>query len=195
MLTTNLKAKLLGCIDLLMLFPRGVNAFEGKKRTAIRAFLIATVALWPLGPISLLMVPAIGFESLDYWGQFRNCLAHDIITLVLSLSLTWQVAGVLEKRDRFWLGIEVGAWFGAFTNIAIGVPLLLIEYYKAVPVESMQHVYTILACYNFFVKGVITYAVYRINVPLIIGWTMAGFFIDRETWSLLLLIQGMPPLK
>lgn len=189
------KRKLQGAVDLLFLFPRGVAPFSGERRLAIKTLIIVQIILFPLIPITVAMVPPIGFESLDYAGQLKNVLAHDAITLVLSLALNWQIAGVLEKRHRFWLALEVGAWLNMVFVVTVMIPLLLLQHYEVVPEATMLRVFIALTIYGFIVSGCVTYAVYRVSLPIIIGWMVANFCIDRETWNLLLLIQGMPLLK
>ncbi len=179
----------------LFLFPRGVEPFKGERATAIKTLIIVQLILFPLIPITAAMVPPVGFESLTYDLQLKNVLLHGVITLVLTLALNWQVAGLLEKRHRFWLAIEVGAWLNMVFVTAVMIPLLLLQHFEMVPEATMMRIFIALTCYGFVVSGCVTYAVYRVSLPIIIGWMVANFCIDRETWNLLLLVQGMPLLK
>lgn len=189
------KRKLQGAVDLLFLFPRGVEPFSGERRLAIKTLIIVQLVLFPLIPITAAMVPPVGFESLDYAGQLKNILAHDVITLVLTLALNWQIAGLLEKRHRFWLALEVGAWLNMVFVVTVMIPLLLAQHFDLVPEATMMRVFIALTIYGFVVSGCMMHTVYRVSLPIIIGWMAANFCLDRETWNLLLLIQGMPLLK
>ena len=189
------KRKLQGAIDLLFLFPRGVEPFKGERNTAIKTFLIVWLIQQPLGLISAAMGPPVGFESLSYAGQLKNIYAHDIIALILTSLLAWQIAGVYEKRDRFWLNFEAGAWASIVLTFTVVIPLLLLDTYANVPRDTMMRVYTAVACYSFVFGGVLLSACYRVSWYIAAGWTIANFCVNRETWNLLLMIQGMPLLK
>ena len=136
MLIPDFKRKIVGCIDLLFLFPRGVAAIKGEKATAIKTFALLTIIFWPLAPITAAMVPPVGFEGLTYGQQVLNIFFHDIISLILSLAFSWQVAGFLEKRERYWLAMEVGAWVSAFFTVLVMIPLLYVDYHKLAPTEA-----------------------------------------------------------
>lgn len=192
--TEGITRKIIGSIDLLFLLPRGIAAFRGDKKTAIRTLVIIELLLAPLIPITAAMVPPVGMESYGYSQILFTTAAHYLITFIVSMAFSWQVAGLLEMRERFWLGIEAGAWVNLVATLVIMLPLLLLDHNGIIPHSSMERIYTGLAIYSFIIGGCITYAVYRINLFLVIGLGMAGLFIDRETWSLLYAMQGIQPL-
>lgn len=189
------KRKLQGAIDLLFLFPRGVEPFKGERNTAIKTFLIVWLVQQPLGLISTYMVPPVGFETLSYADQLKNCYAHDFIAITLTSLLAWQIAGVYEKRHRFWLNFEAGAWASIVSTFLIVIPLFLLDTYADVPRDTMSRVFTAVACYSFIFGGVLLHACYGVSWWIAAGWAIANFCIHRETWNLLLIIQGMPLLK
>lgn len=191
---TTLKDKLIGCIDLFLFFPRGINAFVGEKRTAIRAFIIVNALLFPLIPITAAMVPPVGMEGQNYPFILKIVLLHDLITMVAGLWITWLIAGLLEKQHRFWLGLEASAWCNLLFTTVVMIPLLILDHNDMVPDATMQRTYTILACYAYVFGGTVLYAVYRVNIFLILAWSILGFGIDRETWNILYALHGLPQL-
>lgn len=194
MQSTDIKAKILGCVELFFLFPRGIKAFRGEKAQSIKSFLIIQLLLLPLVPVTAVMDPPIGMENYSEQRILYTVMAHYFITTLASLGLAWQVAGFLEKRDRYWLGLEAGAWTNLLFTVPVMIPLLLLDHNGIVPAATMKHIYMTVMVYSFIFGACVTYAVYRINLALIIGWTIAGFCIDRETWNLLYLAQGIPLL-
>jgi hypothetical protein len=194
MQSTDIKAKILGCIELFFLFPRGIKAFRGEKAQSIKSFLIIQLLLLPLVPITAVMDPPVGIENYSEQRIIYTVVAHYFITTLAALGLAWQVAGFLEKRDRYWLRLEAGAWTNLVFTVPVMIPLLLLDHNGIVPTETIKHVYTIVWGYGYILGACMTYAVYRINLFLIIGWTIAEFCIDRETWNFLYLAQGIPPL-
>ena len=190
----DIKQKLVGSLDLLFLFPRGIGAFGGDRRVAIRTLVLVELLVMPLLPITVSMAPPLGMEGLPYQRVLLTMFAHYCVTLALSLALNWQIAGLLNKRPRFWLAMEAGAWCKLVFCAFVMVPLLCFDIFRLAPYDTMQRIYIILACYSYVFGACIAYAVYRINIFLIVGWMMAGLFIDRESWNVLYLLQGLPPL-
>lgn len=189
-----IKDKLIGCIDLFLFFPRGIKAFSGEKREAIRTFILVQLLLFPLIPITSAMVPPVGMEGQSYAFTLKIVLMHYFIVMGANLWITWLIAGFLEKQDRFWLGIEAGAWCNLIFTAVVMIPLLLLDHFEMVPDATMQRTYTILACYSYVFGGVVLYAVYRVNIFLVIGWSILGFGVDRETWNILYALHGLPLL-
>lgn len=189
-----IKDKLIGCFDLFLFFPRGINAFAGEKRTAIRTFIIVQVLLFPLIPITAAMVPPVGMEGQSYAFTLKIVLMHGVIVLVANLWITWLIAGFLEKQHRFWLGMEASAWCNLLFVTVVMIPLLILDRNDLVPDATMQRTYTILACYAYVFGGVVLYAVYQVNIFLILAWSILGFAVDRETWNILYALHGLPLL-
>jgi hypothetical protein len=186
--------KILGSLDLLFLFSRGLQAFAGERRQAIRTCIGIEIILFPLLPITAAMVPPVGMEAQSYLRILLTTLAHYAITLGVGLAVHWQIVGWLGKRDRFWLVLESSAWCSLVFVGLVMLPVLGLDAAQLVPPAVLQRVYLVLTCYQFVVSGCILAAAYRVNIWLIIGWTMGGIFIDRESWNLLYALQGLPLL-
>ncbi len=189
-----IKDKLIGCFDLFLFFPRGINAFAGEKRQAIRTFIIVQLLLSPLIPITSAMVPPVGMEGQSYAFTLKIVFMHYFIVMAANLWVTWLIAGFLEKQHRFWLGLEVGAWCNLLFATVVMIPLLLLDHYDQVPEATMQRTYIILACYSYVFGGAVLYAVYRVNIFLVLAWSILGFAVDRETWNILYALHGLPLL-
>jgi hypothetical protein len=188
--SVEIKRKLAGAFDLLLLFGRGIDAFSGSRRAALLS-LIIPFALLPIDLVSCVFYPPKGMEAgFSPHQVLMTILLQGVVSTVISLALVVVLAWMLNKLDRFWLSFEAGNWVGLAAFI-VTLPLAIAALAGWIPREEMDRISVIIQCYLYIVTACIFFRSFQIN------WQLAGFmaittlFADQTAWHLLYRLQGI----
>jgi hypothetical protein len=186
-----IKTKLTGAFDLLFLFGRGIHAFSGARRAALRSLLIPA-ALFPLTLPFTYFYPPKGMESGYPYSQIlATVVVQAALSLIFSLALVALLARAFNRLNKFWLFLEAGNWT-ALAMFGISLPLLLAAACGWLPREEMDRIFVIVQCYFYVVTGCIVFRSFRLNWQLSVFITIAILFADQTAWDLLFRLQGIP---
>lgn len=187
MTTTKLK----GAFDLLFLFGRGIGAFSGTRRAALRSLLIPA-ALFLLALPFPCFYPPKGMESGLGCGQILAVVtAQTLLSLTFSLALVALLARAFGVLGKFWLFLEASNWTG-LAAFSITLPLLLAAATGWLPREEMDRIFVIVQCYFYVVTGCIVFRAFRLNWQLSAFMAIVVLFADQTAWDLLFRLQGIP---
>ncbi len=102
----NIRKKIAGAFDLLMLFGRGIDAFSGTRRAALLS-LIIPAALSPVSFFFCALYPPKGMEKGFSLQQIAATVAlQTILSTVIATALIIAFAWMLNKLNKFWLFME-----------------------------------------------------------------------------------------
>jgi hypothetical protein len=186
----DIKKKLAGSFDLLMLFGRGIEAFSGKKRDALLS-LVIPAALFPFSLVFSACYPPKGMEHGYPLSQILMTVSlGGVISMVVSLALIAGLAWGFKKLDRFWLYLDASNWTGLAIFIAM-LPFILAAVMGWIQREEMDRIFVIIQCYLYVVTGCIFFRAFQVN------WQLAGFmmivilFVNQMTLEFLFRVQGI----
>lgn len=184
-------SRLKGAFDLLLLFGQGIGAFSGKKKDALRSFVIP-VALFPVTLFLCRFYPPKGMETGFSTGAIVGTVAAQwILSFVFSLALVTVLARSLGKLDKVWLFWEANNWT-ALAMFLVAFPFSAAAVFQWVAREQMDRVFVIMQVYGFIVVACIAYRAFKIN------WQLAGLvavvtlFANEMAWEILFRALGIP---
>jgi len=187
----NIKIKLRGAFDLLFLFGRGIHAFAGTKRGALRSLVIPAALFFLALPFSYFYPPKGMETGYPYSQVLMTVVLQFVLSFASSLVLVAALAKGFNRLGRFWLFLEAGNWTG-IASFAVTAPLLLAAVCGWLPRAEMDRIFVIVQCYLYVVTGGIVFRSFRIN------WQLAGavaviiLFADQTAWNILFKLQGIP---
>ncbi len=188
---TDIKKKLTGAFELVLLASRGVEKFTGTKEEALKSFIIP-ILLVPFSLWFAFIYPPKGMEE-GYPAEaiFAYVVARYFITLIFTLAAVSFVAKLLKRQDRFWLFVEATNWASVAMSF-IMIPFMMAAIFGVFPREEMDRIIAILEIYGYIITACIAWRAFQTFWQIAGAITILTLFITQETGHLLYFMLGVP---
>ena len=174
--------KLLGCFEVLLFMPRGVNRFEGSKEQAIKSFIVPIVLL----PLMLIVMVALspGYS----WNLLIVIhLVRTVVTIALGLMAVYFLTVQFKRSEYFYKFLNVSNWFNV-SNVALTFPIIgaLLLGYDMTIMESYAIFVTILS---------VVYMAFMVSHVFRLPWELGSFIaivclaIDQNIFGVALYVR------
>jgi hypothetical protein len=188
---SSIKNKLIGGLDLVFLFSRGVEHFSGTKKEAIYSLIPVLITLPPTILFAYLYPPK-GMESGYGHGQILfTVMTHFTLAFILSNLVIAALCFAFERRDKFWLFFTAGNWTGLVFSV-ITSPLVILACSGLVERNEMDRALALVTIYSYLITACIIWRALKINWQLAGAAAIAVLFVDQELGHALYIIQGIP---
>lgn len=156
------KQNLVGCMEILLFMPAGVNRFQSSRRAAIKSFIIP-VALLPI-LISVMVAMSAGFSPAFLVPLH---LVRIIVAVIFFFSVVYFLSKQFERQEHFYKFVNVVNWSN-IPGVLLTLPILgaLVMGYDMVALESYAVFITIV--------GYI-YSAFILTHCFRFPWEMGGF--------------------
>lgn len=188
----DVKARLRGSFDLLLLFGRGISAFSGTRQDALRSFLIP-VFLLPISMACSVLYPPRGMDATDYTTMdvIVFVLVQNILSYTGAILVMWMIGYIFDRRSTLWLFWEALNWTSLLQMAAV-LPFYALAVTGWLPRDQTDKIFIAIGIYFYVVVACIA------NRALKLNWQLAGavacFFgvVDQEVLSLLYKLWHIP---
>lgn len=188
---SNLKKKITGSFDLILLFGRGITAFSGTKAEALRSMWLS-FSLFPLSLLATYYYPPKGMEEgYTYLQMAQTITVQYFLSFLIANGLVWLIAKAMNRADKFLLYFEAVNWVGIVFAI-LTLPFAIMAIVGLMPREEMDRVLALISCYGYIVGGCVTYRAFNINWQLAAAITIVTLFVNEELWNVIYAAQGIP---
>ncbi|MFN7114161.1 MAG: hypothetical protein ACK4PK_07345 [Alphaproteobacteria bacterium] len=185
--------KIKGSFDLVLLFGRGIRAFEdeGTRAAALRSLWIPA-ALFPFALIVSAFYPPYGMHEGDYsYAQVALTVTGAyILGIALTMGFGWLFAHALRQRSRFWLYFQASNWVTIPLSL-LTLPIALMMIYDVMPREEMDRIVTIVTCYGVLVAGCVAYRSFRVPWELAGALACLSLFVNQQAWNVMYYVQNI----
>jgi uncharacterized membrane protein len=172
-----IKRSLLGCFEILLFMPRGVERFGNDKGQMIRSFIVPFSMMPFVIAIVVNMFPEFPALLIASLVVFRGLLAT-----ILFFGIVYFMAKQMDRQEHFLRFLTIANWTN-INGIVIAVPILI---GLALGVDtSTFEVYAVFSEILGYVYGAFVMT-YCLRIP----WEMGGFIsvvalaINQNLWAL-----------
>lgn len=156
------KRKLLGCFEILLFMPAGVQRFEGGREQAMKSFIIPVVML----PFLLIVLVALSPEYAWALTVFVH-FVRIVVTLAAVLGVVYLLAKQFKKEEYFYKFLNVSNWCNV-PSVLFTVPILY--------AFLMGHDIEALESYAVFVTLIgVFYSAFVMTHSFKVPWELGGF--------------------
>ncbi len=182
--------RLAGGFDLVFLFGRGIEKFDGTKREAMLSLILPS-ALFFLSLYLSRFYPPKGMTAVPHSRAMELMTAHDVLSFILGNLLVAGLAKSLGVLDRFWLYFSSSNWVGiSFSILTLPLAIAAVTHYA--PRAPLDRAFVLVDVYGYIVTACVVWRSFRVNWELAGFITIASLFVDQELWHLIYHLQGLP---
>lgn len=157
-----IKNNLIGCAEIVLFMPHGVERYDPSKSAAIRSFLVSlfllpvVVAVWSFraGTVPVPLVVGLHF-------------VHFVLTAVLFLTTVYFLSKQYNREQHFFRFITAANWQGV-SGVLLSLPIL-IAVFAGFDIEPWQNYSVFVTLLMYVYTGFI--ATYVFKFP----WELGGF--------------------
>ncbi len=174
--------KLLGCFEVFLFMPRGVDRFEGTREQAIKSFVVPIVLL----PFTMIVMVAL--SSGYSWNLLIAVhFVRIVITFALAIAAVYFLVKQFNRGEYFYKFLNVSNWFNV-PAVALTLPIIgaLMMGYDMSVMESYAVFVTILG---------VVYMAFMVSYVFRLPWEIGGFVaivclaIDQNLFGVALYVR------
>lgn len=174
--------KLLGCFEIFLFMPRGIDRFESTKSQAIKSFLIPIILL----PFTMIVM--IALSSGYSWNLLISVHSvRVVVSLALALGAIYFLVLQFNRVEFFYKFLNAFNWFN-IPAVALTFPIIgaLLLGYDTSIMESYAIFLTLLG---------VVYTAFIVSYAFRLPWELGGFIailclaIDQNMFSLALYVR------
>lgn len=180
----------IGCAEVMLFMPQGLDRFEVTGGTMIKSFLIP-LALMPLALFAIFVLGTDVPKTTDMMTTHMLILLHTVrmvLTMALTLGAVYMVARQYDRHKHFGKYVVIANWMNIpFTLLTLPI---FVAFFGGFDMESMKSWAIFITIAGYVYTAFVLTHCFRIPWEMGGAVSIVGLAIDQNSFEIANMIQG-----